>query len=227
MPQKPLPRKKTHPDVEAAVLARSARRCALCFHVRGDLSEKHGQIAHLDQDRSNAAEDNLAWLCLEHHSLYDSTTKQHKNYTILEVKASRTRLYDLVAKGDHLAASHHTPVQQDWRLRDERYAVYIGVRNFVSYVLREDGKIQLAGPGEYRTFCELLEKAELLFPPDVTAYLAEVDRTARNFYVSTQKINKAAAMGDIEAIDHNGQLLEDLTALLQRRKAVFRSHLEL
>jgi hypothetical protein len=103
MSQKKAPRKRTPPDIETAVLAKSARRCTLCFHLRGELSEKLGQITHLDDDRSNGAEDNLAWMCLEHHSLYDSRTKQHKNYTIHEVKASRAKLYDLVDRGNHLA----------------------------------------------------------------------------------------------------------------------------
>ena len=118
MSQKKAHRKRTPPDIETAVLAKSARRCTLCFHLRGDLSEKLGQITHLDDDRSNGAEDNLAWMCLEHHSLYDSRTKQHKNYTIREVKASRAKLYDLVDRGNHLvpvadaAAARAEAVQQ-------------------------------------------------------------------------------------------------------------------
>jgi hypothetical protein len=106
------PRKKTFPDVETAVLAKSARRCTLCFHLKGDLTEKHGQIAHLDDDRTNRKEDNLAWMCLDHHSLYDSKTKQHKNYTIHEVKAARTKLYDLVAEGKHLTPAAAQPYLQ-------------------------------------------------------------------------------------------------------------------
>ncbi len=113
------PRKRTHPDVETAVLAKSARRCALCFHLNGDLTEKLGQIAHLDGDRTNGTEDNLAWMCLPHHSLFDSKTSQHKNYTILEVKAARARLYDLVAQGKHLtpaAAQAYLQVEADKRV---------------------------------------------------------------------------------------------------------------
>lgn len=91
--------------METAVLARSARRCTLCFHLTGDLKEKLGQIAHLDDDPSNRAEVNLAWMCLEHHSLYDSKTKQHKNYTIAEVKKARDKLYGAIASGEHLAHS--------------------------------------------------------------------------------------------------------------------------
>jgi hypothetical protein len=101
MVKKP-PRKRTHADVEAALLAKSARRCPLCFHLNGDLTEKHGQIAHLDGDRANAAEDNLSYMCLDHHSLFDSKTKQHKNYTIREVKSARAQLYKLVAEDKHL-----------------------------------------------------------------------------------------------------------------------------
>lgn len=106
------PRKKTLPDVETTVLANSARRCTLCFHLKGDLTEKLGQIAHLDDDRTNRDEDNLAWLCLDHHSLYDSKTKQHKNYTIHEVKAARTKLYELVANGKHLTPAAAQPYLQ-------------------------------------------------------------------------------------------------------------------
>ena len=85
-----------NPAVEAHVLMRSARRCCLCLYLKRDFSEKEGQIAHLDHDKSNGAEDNLAFLCLPHHSLYDSRTSQHKNYTILEAKAARDRLFEEV-----------------------------------------------------------------------------------------------------------------------------------
>jgi hypothetical protein len=99
MDKKKPPRRRTLPDVETAVLAQSARRCVLCLHLKGDLTEKLGQIVHLDGDPSQRAEDNLAWMCLEHHTLFDSTTIQHKNYTILEVTTARARLYALVAEG--------------------------------------------------------------------------------------------------------------------------------
>jgi hypothetical protein len=112
MVEKKPARKKTPPDVETAVLAKSARRCALCFHVNGDLTEKRGQIAHLDRDRTNSAEDNLAYMCLDHHSLFDSKTKQHKNYTAHEVKAARAKLYQLVAEGQHLTPAAAQPYLQ-------------------------------------------------------------------------------------------------------------------
>jgi hypothetical protein len=57
MSQSKKPRKRTPPEVELRVLEQSRRRCALCFHLNADLREKHGQIAHLNQDWANYAED--------------------------------------------------------------------------------------------------------------------------------------------------------------------------
>src|SRR5208337_1096972 len=89
------------PANETAVLTKSARRCLLCFHLDRDLTEKAGQIAHLDHDPSNGSEDNLAWMCMPHHSQYDSKTSQHKNYTLPEVKALRHKLYEAIGRGEH------------------------------------------------------------------------------------------------------------------------------
>jgi hypothetical protein len=69
--------------------------------LSGDLAEKLGQISHLDQDPSNCEEDNLAFMCLNHHSLFDSKTSQHKNYTLHELKAARSKLYGAVAENKH------------------------------------------------------------------------------------------------------------------------------
>jgi hypothetical protein len=88
------PRKKLPEKTETAVLFNSARRCALCFHLEGDFDEKEGQLAHLDHNAANCAEDNLVFLCLMHHTRYDSKTSQHKNYTQGEVKQARDNLYE-------------------------------------------------------------------------------------------------------------------------------------
>jgi hypothetical protein len=86
-------RKKLDSNSETEILILSGRRCALCCGLMGDYSEKIGQIAHLDKDNSNNKLDNLCWLCLEHHTKYDSTSSQHKNYTIHEVKEYRSKMY--------------------------------------------------------------------------------------------------------------------------------------
>ncbi len=115
MTTKNPPRKKINPAIETAVLAKSVRRCTLCYQVDGDLLEKLGQIAHLDRNPANGEEDNLAWMCLDHHSLYDSSTKQHKNYTIREVKAARVRLYSLTSSGDHLTQKILHSLAGEWK----------------------------------------------------------------------------------------------------------------
>jgi hypothetical protein len=51
------PHKKQPRNNETAVLLKSTRRCALCFHLSGDSTEKVGQVAHLDGDRTNGVED--------------------------------------------------------------------------------------------------------------------------------------------------------------------------
>lgn len=97
-------RKKTPRITEIAVLDKSRRRCALCFYLKNDLSEKHGQLAHLDGNPANFKEDNLAFLCMEHHTLFDSKTSQHKNYTVDEVKTARDRLYQAIVEDRHVVA---------------------------------------------------------------------------------------------------------------------------
>jgi hypothetical protein len=71
-------RKRTPDDIEHRVLDRSRRRCALCIHFNNDWSLKQGQIAHLDHNPSNFAEDNLAFFCLPHHDDYDTKRQQKR-----------------------------------------------------------------------------------------------------------------------------------------------------
>lgn len=80
-------------STQTEVLQRSGRRCCLCVGLDNNNAEKEGQIAHLDQDRSNNEESNLVFLCLEHHNQYDSKTSQSKGLTKDEVRTYRDRLY--------------------------------------------------------------------------------------------------------------------------------------
>lgn len=93
-------RKKITKEVEAQVLAKSLRRCCLCFAINNDPSEKKGQIAHIDKDPANNKEENLSFLCLEHHSEYDSTTSQNKNYTQQELKQYKSQLHKAVLNNE-------------------------------------------------------------------------------------------------------------------------------
>ncbi|OGP51268.1 MAG: hypothetical protein A2Y79_03565 [Deltaproteobacteria bacterium RBG_13_43_22] len=78
-------RKIVTPEIQAYILLKARRRCCICFGLNRDTSIKQGQIAHLDGDPSNNAETNLAFLCFDHHDQYDSTTRQSKNFTKIEV----------------------------------------------------------------------------------------------------------------------------------------------
>lgn len=86
-------RKSIPPKVQAQVLLKSKRRCALCFGINQDCSERFGQIAHLNGNHADNQFENLVWLCLEHHDRFDSTTSQTKNYTQREVRIYRDNLY--------------------------------------------------------------------------------------------------------------------------------------
>lgn len=87
-----MKKRKATTHTEAQVIKSCRRRCCICYGLNKDDNIKKGQIAHLDKDRSNNDIDNLAFLCLYHHDLYDSNTSQSKNLTIREVKAYRDEL---------------------------------------------------------------------------------------------------------------------------------------
>jgi hypothetical protein len=95
-------RKKNPKNIEAEILLSSARRCALCYGLYGDLGKKKGQIAHINKDSSNANEANLVYLCLDHHDEYDSTTSQTKNVTSRELAAYKQHLLLAVKNGKHI-----------------------------------------------------------------------------------------------------------------------------
>ena len=96
-----MTRKPISPVVQADVVIKSRRRCALCVFLDDDESERPGQIAHLNGDHSDSRFENLAWLCLEHHDKFDSTTSQTKNYTQVEVKSYRDMLYQKYAASEY------------------------------------------------------------------------------------------------------------------------------
>ena len=80
-------------DMELTLVS-SRRRCAICFGLHRNLMLKAGQIAHIDRDVSNNRFENLVFLCLEHHDQYDTTTRQSKGLTIIELRRFRTELYE-------------------------------------------------------------------------------------------------------------------------------------
>ena len=92
-----MARKTVKDETQTALFAASRRRCCVCCALHSDYSVKRGQIAHLNGNASDARLDNLVWLCLEHHDLYDSRTSQSKGLTTSEVRHYRQTLYKSVA----------------------------------------------------------------------------------------------------------------------------------
>lgn len=88
-----MARQPVSQSVQADVVTKSRRRCALCVFLDNDRSEKDGQIAHLNGKNSDSRLENLVWLCLFHHNRFDSRTSVSKNYTQHEVKRYRDQLY--------------------------------------------------------------------------------------------------------------------------------------
>jgi hypothetical protein len=93
-----MPRKATPPEIKKEVLLLCRRRCCLCYGLNNDLTEKQGQIAHLDRIASHNEIENLAFLCLPHHDQYDTRTSQSKGLTGREVKHFRRELHDLIVR---------------------------------------------------------------------------------------------------------------------------------
>jgi len=104
--------------IQESVLLKSKRRCALCFGLGGDLGEKSGQIAHVDHNSQNNEEQNLVYLCLEHHDQHDSTTRLSKGLTEGEVREYRARLYRAIETG--LGPSAARPAENASAARDKR-----------------------------------------------------------------------------------------------------------
>ena len=88
-----MARKAISNTTQTSILLKSRRRCCLCFWFKGEDEVKKRQLAHLDRDNENAAEDNLVFLCLEHHDAYDSTPSVSKGLREPEVRKWRDELY--------------------------------------------------------------------------------------------------------------------------------------
>lgn len=89
------------PSVREEVLRKSRRRCCVCFGIKRSLEVKEGQLAHLDRDRTNPDADNLAFLCLDCHALYDKKSNRVQGYLPGEVRVYRDILYALLG-GDRV-----------------------------------------------------------------------------------------------------------------------------
>jgi len=166
-----MSRKRIQDDVQARVLTRSRRRCCICFGLNRDTSIKQGQIAHLDKDSSNNAEDNLAFLCLDCHDRYDSRTSQSKNFTIAEAKGFRAEL----------DAALDSAFSKDVRFGEAVAAATYGING--QYIRVDSGSssaeltVRQLPSGEIRVIGEALWGTNREYGPNIGTldFLAELD----------------------------------------------------
>jgi|GEM_PF-5390453 hypothetical protein len=86
-------RTKIPPAIETQVLAECRRRCAFChFFEKITVHNTQGQIAHIDRNRANHDESNLAYLCLPHHDAYDLKPSQSKRLSPGELRQAKSEL---------------------------------------------------------------------------------------------------------------------------------------
>ncbi len=88
-------------SVEIAVLVKCRRICAFCYGLEQNRGwQQDGQIAHINRDPSDAAPDNLAYLCLAHHVRYDNRSPQVKSLQPDELRHYVKMVHDYVAGGN-------------------------------------------------------------------------------------------------------------------------------
>ena len=194
-----MERRNTPSDIETSVLVKSARRCTLCFYLSCDLSEKLGQIAHLDKDPSNAAEDNLAFLCLAHHTLYDSKTSQHKNYTIQEVKAAREKLYEAIANNKHAGTASPPPPVADTEVQRKLRAILPWRSKTIKLSQMSTGNaVFMLGPSRGSSFPQLLDCNEFFVVIGQTGN----ERWSRPIPLDNIKISHDAGRDCLELLEY-------------------------
>ena len=164
-------------DVITKVLISSRRRCAMCYGLDGDATEKEGQIAHVDRDASNVALKNAAWLCTRHHPRYDSRSRQTRGHTPDELRSYRAMLYE------HMASPSAWPDAGASRTRsggvslevfERRVPFYRATIDFIRTAVRE-GKLGLE---PIFKFASATDEALFLFDDELAEYLATLYRTA-------------------------------------------------
>lgn len=190
-----MARKKISDITQADVVIKSKRRCALCFGVDQNLSEKSGQIAHINGNNSDDRFENLVWLCLEHHDKFDSTTSQTKNYTPREVRTYRDNLYQ------HFTASKHS--EEDIQL----VRSYLGTYNNVfQYIFHEYS--ELAFKIDHNMLGELANIRDFWHTDNTRSFNSSIrekqDHIANNIVgiCSLYEINKYDMVGNY--IKYNG-----------------------
>lgn len=197
------------------VLVYCRRRCALCFGLRADARQKEGQIAHLDQDRTNNRPENLAFLCLDHHESYDRTSRQARKLSAEEVRYYQGELYahlkvsrrakKIRSPREELRRSRHLSARWSPELYAHRLQIYKAFMAFISKVVRT-AEVE---PTDLTSFYSGTDEALFLFGPSIDEYASELRRQAVRLRYTNAMLRSGKLSPDkVEATaEENGKVL--------------------
>ena len=114
-------------------------------------------------------------------------------------------------------------------LYDKRYAVFLTVEEFLNYVLRVNGSVNLLGD-EVRRFLYAKEQAEFLYKRDVVDYMEQLWQSVRVLYDKACKrdhLKKMNRQDDELNVGIVKTTIEINEAFVERRKKLFGPYLQL
>jgi hypothetical protein len=210
-------RRPFSPAVQAAIFVKCRRRCALCFCLDGDSGKKDGQLAHIDRNPQNNASENAAYLCTQHHSDYDSVSRQTKGYNPLELKEYLDVLYASVESFGVLGRrrSGSKPRRLAGRsgvsldVYDRRLPIYGATVQFVLDVLKDlrpEVKLILK-------FAADTDQALFLFDESIAEYLADLFKRALRLH--TLELMRTRTQTDDREMENFPALVKEETDLAE------------
>lgn len=142
------PRKKIASVVETKLLTLSRRRCCVCASLENDTGVKtDGQIAHVDRNRTNNELDNLVYLCLRHHDMYDTVRRQSKGITANELKHYRSELYRSLGTDrpglPDASLVEESQIQLGERIKRDCADLGVPERTLINFILEEAGQLHI------------------------------------------------------------------------------------
>jgi hypothetical protein len=188
-------RKHIPPKIENQVLLGSRRRCAICYGLDFDANIKRGQIAHIDQNNTNADLENLVFLCLVHHDEYDGKTSQSKGLTKDEIRAFKDELYSYIKNTKNIPWPDNPAIDKNNEEIDRSYTsleiyekkirVYRVVRGFLSSIVSE----ATITPEALFQFAKDTDEALFLFDKELSEYIRELYKKGVRLYSVNKRLD--------------------------------------
>jgi hypothetical protein len=212
-----MPRRSFSDKIQADVLVKCRRRCALCFCLKGDDREKRGQLAHIDRNSENDAPENAAFLCSPHHDRYDSTSHQTKRILPDELKEYQQILYASVESFAALARKKQPRSRLGSRvgrrakvsleIYDRRVPIYLKTMQFVRDVVGD------LNP-ELKTILQFgtdTDQAVFLFDDSIAEYLDDLFKRAMR--LRTLELMRTRMQTNPDEAERFGAVLKENTAV--------------